>query len=146
MPPLRPCHSRRERAGIVPPAPPHIRHSRRPAIARRLAPQLSFGRPRSRRRQPPLTLPAPECRKRPLVVDRRRAAAGCRAGSRLQRRLLSALRFWQAVAPAGPLVSTLLQRSEEHTSELQSLMRISYAVFCMKKNNKYTNSSLIKIH
>src|SRR3546814_5487892 len=26
------------------------------------------------------------------------------------------------------------QRSEEHTSELQSLMRISYAVFCLKKN------------
>src|SRR3546814_4391272 len=32
------------------------------------------------------------------------------------------------------------QRSEEHTSELQSLMRISYAVFCLKnKNTKYTN-------
>src|SRR3546814_5324265 len=30
------------------------------------------------------------------------------------------------------------QRSEEHTSELQSLMRISYAVFCLKKNK--TNS------
>src|SRR3546814_10816821 len=30
-------------------------------------------------------------------------------------------------------------RSEEHTSELQSLMRISYAVFCLKKKNKYTN-------
>src|SRR3546814_8096674 len=29
-------------------------------------------------------------------------------------------------------------RSEEHTSELQSLMRISYAVFCLKKNNKST--------
>src|SRR3546814_4331027 len=29
-------------------------------------------------------------------------------------------------------------RSEEHTSELQSLMRISYAVFCLKKNNNYT--------
>src|SRR3546814_10866961 len=28
-------------------------------------------------------------------------------------------------------------RSEEHTSELQSLMRISYAVFCLKKKNKY---------
>src|SRR3546814_1939968 len=28
----------------------------------------------------------------------------------------------------------LLSRSEEHTSELQSLMRISYAVFCLKKN------------
>src|SRR3546814_4888902 len=32
-------------------------------------------------------------------------------------------------------------RSEEHTSELQSLMRISYAVFCLKKkNNQVTNS------
>src|SRR3546814_2167973 len=30
---------------------------------------------------------------------------------------------------------TLLPRSEEHTSELQSLMRISYAVFCLKKHN-----------
>src|SRR3546814_4974421 len=33
----------------------------------------------------------------------------------------------------GPLSTT---RSEEHTSELQSLMRISYAVFCLKKNKK----------
>src|SRR3546814_2281341 len=30
----------------------------------------------------------------------------------------------------------VLWRSEEHTSELQSLMRISYAVFCLKKKNK----------
>src|SRR3546814_6738637 len=30
-----------------------------------------------------------------------------------------------------------VQRSEEHTSELQSLMRISYAVFCLKKKKKY---------
>src|SRR3546814_2954093 len=30
-----------------------------------------------------------------------------------------------------------LQRSEEHTSELQSLMRISYAVFCLKKKQKH---------
>src|SRR3546814_15645968 len=29
-----------------------------------------------------------------------------------------------------------MRRSEEHTSELQSLMRISYAVFCLKKKNK----------
>src|SRR3546814_10730939 len=35
-----------------------------------------------------------------------------------------------------------LERSEEHTSELQSLMRISYAVFCLKKKNK-TQHSLI---
>src|SRR3546814_1042490 len=31
-----------------------------------------------------------------------------------------------------------LIRSEEHTSELQSLMRISYAVFCLKKKNTHT--------
>src|SRR3546814_7400548 len=31
-------------------------------------------------------------------------------------------------------------RSEEHTSELQSLMRISYAVFCLKKKNRTTNT------
>src|SRR3546814_6831184 len=38
-------------------------------------------------------------------------------------------------------------RSEEHTSELQSLMRISYAVFCLKKNNKtQKNKHQIVIH
>src|SRR3546814_10338526 len=36
---------------------------------------------------------------------------------------------WTADRPAGA------SRSEEHTSELQSLMRISYAVFCLKKKN-----------
>src|SRR3546814_2667432 len=34
----------------------------------------------------------------------------------------------------------LYARSEEHTSELQSLMRISYAVFCLKKKKKQTKS------
>src|SRR3546814_4470998 len=37
-----------------------------------------------------------------------------------------------------PAVSRL-QRSEEHTSELQSLMRISYAVFCLKKKKTKTH-------
>src|SRR3546814_4801273 len=36
----------------------------------------------------------------------------------------------------------LVQRSEEHTSELQSLMRISYAVFCLKKKNKLKQQSV----
>src|SRR3546814_4993141 len=36
------------------------------------------------------------------------------------------------------LSEQMTMRSEEHTSELQSLMRISYAVFCLKKNNKLT--------
>src|SRR3546814_4976443 len=33
-------------------------------------------------------------------------------------------------------------RSEEHTSELQSLMRISYAVFCLNKQNKYKSNTI----
>src|SRR3546814_2555317 len=39
-------------------------------------------------------------------------------------------------------------RSEEHTSELQSLMRISYAVFCLKKKNthKYTITKSHSLH
>src|SRR3546814_10420577 len=41
------------------------------------------------------------------------------------------------VAAAGDLaVARNGERSEEHTSELQSLMRISYAVFCLKKNTE----------
>src|SRR3546814_4214453 len=38
------------------------------------------------------------------------------------------------------------RRSEEHTSELQSLMRISYAVFCLKKNKKNTNNNTPNQH
>src|SRR3546814_3165307 len=40
-------------------------------------------------------------------------------------------------AAAGEGMWVPQQRSEEHTSELQSLMRISYAVFCLKKNKKH---------
>src|SRR3546814_7343009 len=40
----------------------------------------------------------------------------------------------EVVAPVGLLLAKRF-RSEEHTSELQSLMRISYAVFCLKKKN-----------
>src|SRR3546814_3205225 len=36
--------------------------------------------------------------------------------------------------------SQAIRRSEEHTSELQSLMRISYAVFCLKKKKSHTNT------
>src|SRR3546814_6232543 len=46
-------------------------------------------------------------------------------------------RIFQPAISAGALV----QRSEEHTSELQSLMRISYAVFCLTKKNNNTNYS-----
>src|SRR3546814_5250124 len=46
------------------------------------------------------------------------------------------------VSPCGPVAASTRLRSEEHTSELQSLMRISYAVFCLKKKkNKKIESS-----
>src|SRR3546814_9229825 len=38
------------------------------------------------------------------------------------------------------------QRSEEHTSELQSLMRISYAVFCLKKKKKTKDYKTTELH
>src|SRR3546814_735617 len=41
-----------------------------------------------------------------------------------------------------PLACTKRRRSEEHTSELQSLMRISYAVFCLKKKNCKKNTQV----
>src|SRR3546814_9878842 len=44
-------------------------------------------------------------------------------------------------ARLGPLPRLVGLRSEEHTSELQSLMRISYAVFCLKKKNTHSHAS-----
>src|SRR3546814_4918624 len=47
------------------------------------------------------------------------------------------------------LMHRLKNRSEEHTSELQSLMRISYAVFCLKKKNKtyeHKNQAEASVH
>src|SRR3546814_3144474 len=41
-----------------------------------------------------------------------------------------------AISPPEGTACSASSRSEEHTSELQSLMRISYAVFCLKKKNK----------
>src|SRR3546814_6449303 len=39
-----------------------------------------------------------------------------------------------------------MNRSEEHTSELQTLMRISYDVFCLKKTNHYTTNTYTQPH
>src|SRR3546814_1433590 len=50
--------------------------------------------------------------------------------------LLLAIGSSLSVYPVADMVPTAVARSEEHTSELQSLMRISYAVFCLK--NKKT--------
>src|SRR3546814_9661502 len=45
---------------------------------------------------------------------------------------------------AEPPRGIFLKRSEEHTSELQSLMRISYAVFCLKKKTKTRKAQSIQ--
>src|SRR3546814_3297975 len=67
------------------------------------------------------------------------------ASDPLEAKLAAGITLDNDVAPAGatriPVPSAA--RSEEHTSELQSLMRISYAVFCLKKkNNKHTTYSI----
>src|SRR3546814_3645502 len=51
-------------------------------------------------------------------------------------RLLPVLRPESLMADLGTWYYGIGYRSEEHTSELQSLMRISYAVFCLKKKKK----------
>src|SRR3546814_4616087 len=79
-------------------------------------------------------------RQRRLVRGGTVQSGGCgvRAGVSLLRRVRWLGGF--------PLLRRLAQdhglaRSEEHTSELQSLMRISYAVFCLKKNNNNNNTA-----
>src|SRR3546814_1874610 len=60
-------------------------------------------------------------------------------GARMQEGILSLMQMPR---------TTIAVRSEEHTSELQSLMRISYAVFCLKKkksNTPTTNNSATTI-
>src|SRR3546814_4257162 len=49
-----------------------------------------------------------------------------------------------AVAPGWRAALRDVRRSEEHTSELQSLMRISYAVFCLKKKKKKHKKKYIR--
>src|SRR3546814_2562836 len=46
------------------------------------------------------------------------------------------------LAASGRPATMAVERSEEHTSELQSLMRISYAVFCLKKTKTTTTNPL----
>src|SRR3546814_2462787 len=56
---------------------------------------------------------------------------------------ISCLRVRRRPSTLPNLISLRSLRSEEHTSELQSLMRISYAVFCLKKKIKSTISNVL---
>src|SRR3546814_5989118 len=66
------------------------------------------------------------------TLFRSRPAGGSGGGGRLRPRRRAARRS----RPRQPARCRCHRRSEEHTSELQSLMRISYAVFCLKKKKK----------
>src|SRR3546814_1559413 len=50
------------------------------------------------------------------------------------------------ISPQAAIALTPAARSEEHTSELQSLMRISYAVFCLKKKKKHKKKNTARTH
>src|SRR3546814_10243269 len=70
-----------------------------------------------------------------------RGAQGRGAADPRRRHALVLRRLHELRAPRGAEVQPRPRargRSEEHTSELQSLMRISYAVFCLKKKNTCT--------
>src|SRR3546814_8455052 len=60
---------------------------------------------------------------------------GSRIVDRVRERPLTAIIGGLAVGVLAAALIPALRRSEEHTSELQSLMRISYAAFCLKKKN-----------
>src|SRR3546814_8351925 len=59
------------------------------------------------------------------------APSACRCVPRMP---VSSSAFSTTAPTPSPNSTQVLRRSEEHTSELQSLMRISYAVFCLQKN------------
>src|SRR3546814_10094315 len=70
----------------------------------------------------------------PLLVAAERVAATVEQGVHGRRRVGPGDAFWQFRRYSPGDAISRIDRSEEHTSELQSLMRISYAVFCLKKN------------
>src|SRR3546814_4338331 len=64
------------------------------------------------------------------------AASGKKAFKTVTAIAVSATTTAAVTVGTGDVLGLPVYRSEEHTSELQSLMRISYAVFCLKKKNK----------
>src|SRR3546814_5800431 len=78
----------------------------------------------------------------------RRAAFGRRDRFQVGDEILAILRRRHALQRhlAARRVGVGAKRSEEHTSELQSLMRISYAVFCLKKKNTQHQTTHTILH
>src|SRR3546814_2332948 len=82
----------------------------------------------------------PRARTRTVHIPRTEQGCACHNGREPGRRHRSGRRYWHIHRRRRDLgIQQTACRSEEHTSELQSLMRISYAVFCLKKKkNKHT--------
>src|SRR3546814_8356851 len=59
---------------------------------------------------------------------------------------LNACGVWIRYRPSRATISPRVVRSEEHTSELQSLMQISYAVFCLKKKKDVDDTEMKQTH
>src|SRR3546814_5207113 len=72
------------------------------------------------------------------IVEMRAEPSAVVRHSRVHHRLVQVEAIERQVAECLVVDDVGLRRSEEHTSELQSLMRISYAVFCLKKKKKCT--------
>src|SRR3546814_9642216 len=77
----------------------------------------------------------------PLVSVRSVGYGGSRRPTRHAQGARAARRrgYLVCIQPLAAKHVSIIPRSEEHTSELQSLMRISYAVFCFKKKKKTLN-------
>src|SRR3546814_9482820 len=74
----------------------------------------------------------------PTGCPARQCGTSRRTAVRRDRSLLNDAKYFRS--PQAVFVPDAGARSEEHTSELQSLMRISYAVFCLNKKNNNTNT------
>src|SRR3546814_5562361 len=88
----------------------------------------------------PWNLPQPNDRPAPAANPAPARIAGRAAPQAGDRKTIVTAKWWDAKGPRTIELGAKGQaeRSEEHTSELQSLMRISYAVFCLKKKRKNT--------
>src|SRR3546814_9392194 len=79
--------------------------------------------------------------RRSSPIDSAAPAAGFQKRLRPRHSHSSKKMICNSSAPSNGTLSSPRGRSEEHTSELQSLMRISYAVFCLKKKKSQTHNS-----
>src|SRR3546814_7695329 len=116
----------------------HRRPRLDPRRARRAPRRLSL-RPR---RAPPARQWRPPCRQLSLLALQHEHGTAHDGDVRIRGRI-NPTSSGSALAEKPPCVS---RRSEEHTSELQSLMRISYAVFCLKKKTKTATTTKEKLH